>query len=83
MTIEHKVRISEKQHKLIMRALTTIMANNRRSTDAGLDAAPDEWMELIGMFAALNSHVAVAVSKNQISSAANLSFAPSHRLPNS
>jgi hypothetical protein len=70
MAIEYKVRISEKQRKLIMRALTAAMANNRRSTDAGAlsDAAPDEWMELIVMFAALNSHVTVA---------------PSHRLPNS
>jgi hypothetical protein len=70
MAIEYKVRISEKQRKLIMRALTTTMANNRRSTDAGAlsDAAPDEWMELIVMFAAL---------KDQISRVANLSFAPS------
>ena len=54
MAIEHKVRISEKQRKLIMCALTATMANNRRSTDGGLDATPDEWMELIGVFAALN-----------------------------
>jgi hypothetical protein len=78
MAIEYTVQISEKQRKLIMRALTATMANNRRSTDGGFDAAPDEWMELIGVFASLNS---VAASKNQINGAAN--SAPSHRLPNS
>ena len=62
MSIEHEVRISEKQRKLIMRALTTTVANNRRSTSGGLlsDAAPDDWMELIGVFAALNPHMMVA-----------------------
>jgi hypothetical protein len=63
MAIEYKVRISERQRKLVMRALTAAVANNRRSTDAGFDAAPDEWMELIGVFAALNSHETVAASK--------------------
>jgi hypothetical protein len=33
MAIEYKVRISEKQRKLIMRALTTTVANNRPSTE--------------------------------------------------
>jgi hypothetical protein len=60
-------------------ALTAAMANNRRSTDAGFDAAPDEWIKLIRVFATLNSHETVAASKNQISSAANLSSAPSQR----
>jgi hypothetical protein len=87
MAIEHKVRISEKQRKLIMCALTATMANNRRSTDGGLDATPDEWMELIGVFAALNSHETVAASKNQINGAANLGSAdrpamqPALRMP--
>jgi len=53
MPIEYKVRISEKQRKLIMRALTTTVANNRRST-SGEVSNDDEWMELIGVFAALN-----------------------------
>jgi len=53
MPIEYKVRISEKQRKLIMRALTTTVANNRRSTSGGV-LGDDEWMELIGVFAALN-----------------------------
>jgi hypothetical protein len=83
MAIEYKVRISEKQRKLIMRALTTTVANNRRSSGEALNTTPDEWMELIGVFATLNSHETVAASKNQNGSAANLSFAPSHRLPNS
>src|SRR5262245_26299721 len=62
MSIEYEVRISEKQRKMIMRALTTTVANNRRSTSGGVlsDAAPDDWMELIGVFAALNPHTMVA-----------------------
>ena len=35
MSIDYEVRINEKQRKLIMRALTTTMANNRRSTSGG------------------------------------------------
>jgi hypothetical protein len=57
MAIEYKVRISEKQRKLIMRALTTTVANNRRSTSGGV-LGNDGWMELIGVFAALNPQVA-------------------------
>ena len=52
MAIEYKVRISEKQRKLIMRALTTTVANNRHSTSGGV-LNDDEWMELIGVFANL------------------------------
>jgi hypothetical protein len=39
-----------------MRALATAVANNRRSASVGAlgDAAPDDWMELIGVFAALS-----------------------------
>jgi hypothetical protein len=59
MPIEYKVRISEKQRKLIMRALTTAVANNRRSASGGVlsDTTPDDWMELISAFAALNPRV--------------------------
>jgi hypothetical protein len=71
MAIEYEVRISEGQRKLIMRALTAAVANNRRSTDAGFDAAPDEWIKLIRVFATLNSHGTVSASKNQINGAAN------------
>ena len=62
MSREYRVRISEKQRKLIMRALTSTVANNRRSTSGGVlsDAAPDDWMELIGVFAAPNPHMTVA-----------------------
>lgn len=56
MSIEYEVRISEKQRKLIMRALTTTVANNRRSTSGGVlsDAASDDWMDLIHVFSTLN-----------------------------
>jgi hypothetical protein len=54
MSIEYKVRISEKQRKLIMRALTTAVANRRSSGGALGDSTPDDWVELIGVFAALN-----------------------------
>jgi hypothetical protein len=62
MSIEYEVRISEKQRKLIMRALTTTVANNRRSTSGGVltDAAPDDWMELIHVFTTLNPHTMAA-----------------------
>ena len=49
MAIEYKVRISEKQRKLIMRALTTAVANNRRLT-SGRVLNDDEWMALIAVF---------------------------------
>ena len=57
MAIEYKVRISEKQRKLIMRALTTAVANKRRSTSGGV-LGDDDWMELIGVFGALNPQAA-------------------------
>ena len=57
MAIEYKVRISEKQRKLIMRALTTTVANNRRST-SGEVLGDDEWMELISVFSSLNPEAA-------------------------
>ena len=59
MAIEYKVRISEKQRKLIMRALTTAVANNRRSA-SGEALNDDDWMELISVFAALNPREMVA-----------------------
>jgi hypothetical protein len=59
MAIEYKVRISEKQRKLIMRALTTTVANKRRST-SGEALNDDDWMELISVFAALDPRVLVA-----------------------
>ena len=59
MAIEYKVRISEKQRKLIVRALTTTVANNRRST-SGEVLGDDEWMELISVFSSLNPEVGEA-----------------------
>jgi len=50
MAIQYKVLISEKQRKLIMRALTTAVANNRRLTSGGV-LNDDEWMGLIAVFA--------------------------------
>ena len=49
MAIQYKVLISEKQRKLIMRALTTAVANNRRLTSEGV-SNDDEWMALIAVF---------------------------------
>jgi len=59
MSNDYKLRITEKQRKLIMRALTTTMANQRRSTSGGAlsDATPDDWMKLIGVFASVNSRM--------------------------
>jgi hypothetical protein len=57
MAIGYKVRISERQRKLIMRALTTTVVNNRRSA-SGEVLGDEEWMELIGVFAALNPQAA-------------------------
>ena|SRR5262249_43820760 len=57
MLREYDVRIDEKQRKLIMRALTTTLANNRNSTTGGVlvDAEPNEWMELIRIFGGLDA----------------------------
>jgi hypothetical protein len=46
---EYRIVINEAQRRLIMRALTHAMANDRRSTDA-LGPTPDEWMQLIRLF---------------------------------
>ena len=63
MAIEYKIRISEKQRKLIVRALTTTVANNRRSM-SGEVLGDDEWMELIGVFTALNPQTADDMPEN-------------------
>jgi hypothetical protein len=49
MAIQYKVLISEKQRRLIMRSLTTTVANNRRLT-SGRVLNDDEWMALIAVF---------------------------------
>jgi hypothetical protein len=45
MSKEYKVRISETQRKLIMRALTTAVANRRSSGAALSDSTPDDQPE--------------------------------------
>jgi hypothetical protein len=54
MTIydEYQVVINEAQRRLIMRALTNAMANDRRSTDA-LSPPSHEWMQLIRLFGSI------------------------------
>jgi hypothetical protein len=49
MAIVYKIQINEKQRKLIMRALTTVVANSRRLTSGGV-LNDDEWMGLIAVF---------------------------------
>jgi hypothetical protein len=49
---EYQLVINEAQRRLIMRALTNAMANDRRSTDA-LSSTPDEWMQLIRLFSTI------------------------------
>jgi hypothetical protein len=46
---EYRIVINGAQRRLIIRALTNAMANDRRSTDA-LGPTPDEWMQLIRLF---------------------------------
>jgi hypothetical protein len=43
---EYHIVINDAQRRLIMRALTNAMANDRHSTEA-LRPLPDEWMQLI------------------------------------
>jgi hypothetical protein len=49
---EYRIMINGAQRRLIMRALTIAMANDRRSTDA-LGPTPDEWMQLIRLFSTI------------------------------
>jgi monoamine oxidase len=53
MTIydEYQIVINEAQRRLIMRALTNAMANDRRSTEGPtLSPTSDEWMQLTRLF---------------------------------
>jgi hypothetical protein len=57
LTRRYKLEISELQRRLIMRALTSTVANNNRrqaSTDALDDARRAEWMTLVRLFAQLD-----------------------------
>ena len=48
---EYQIVINEAQRRLIMRALTNAMANDRRSTEGRvLSPTSDEWMQLIRLF---------------------------------
>ena len=53
---EYRIVINEAQRRLIMRALTNAMANDRRSTDA-FSPRPDEWMQLIRLFSMIKPSV--------------------------
>ena len=57
---EYQIVINEAQRRLIMRALTNAMANDRRSTGGGALTHPteDEWMQLI------RTHPVKAAGKN-------------------
>ena len=52
---EYQIVINEAQRRLIMRALTNAMANDRRSTGVGAltRATEDEWMQLIRLFSTI------------------------------
>jgi hypothetical protein len=57
LTRRYKLEISELQRRLIMRALTSTVASDRRrqaSTDALDDARRAEWMALVRLFAQLD-----------------------------
>jgi hypothetical protein len=48
-TYEYHIVINDAQRRLIMRALTSALANDRHSTEA-LRPLPDEWIQLIQLF---------------------------------
>ena len=52
---EYQIVINEAQRRLIMRALTNAMANDRRSTAGGALTRPTEdgWMQLIRPFSTI------------------------------
>jgi hypothetical protein len=50
---EYHIVINEAQRRLIMRALTNAMANDRRSTDGLSHSMPGEWMQLIRPFSTI------------------------------
>jgi hypothetical protein len=49
---EYRIVINKAQRRLIMRALTNAMADDRRSTDA-FSPRPEEWMQLIRLFSSI------------------------------
>ena len=49
---EYRIVINEAQRRLIMRALTNAMANDRRSSDLS-HPMPEEWLQLIRLFSSI------------------------------
>jgi len=60
LTRDDRIVINDAQRRLIMRALTNAMANDRRSTNKGgalSRPTRDEYMQLIRLFGTLESSV--------------------------
>jgi hypothetical protein len=53
---EYQIVITEAQRKLIVRALTNALANDRRSSDL-THPTPNEWMQLIRLFSTIEPSV--------------------------
>ena len=53
---EYQIVINEAQRRLIMRALTNAIANDRRSSDA-LSPPSHEWLQLIRLFSMMEPFV--------------------------
>jgi hypothetical protein len=58
--MEYRIVIKEAQRRLIMRALTNALANDRLSTD-GFSSRPEEWMQLIRLFSSIEPSVRKAL----------------------
>jgi monoamine oxidase len=56
---EYQIVINGAQRRVIMRALTNAMTNDRRSTDGGALSRPtqDEYMQLIRLFSTIKPSV--------------------------
>jgi hypothetical protein len=54
-TYEYHIVINDAQRRLIMRALTSALANDPHSTEA-LRPMPYEWMQLIRLFGRVHIH---------------------------
>jgi hypothetical protein len=49
---EYRIVINEAQRRLIMRALTNALANDRLSSDL-THPTPDEWIQLVTLFSTI------------------------------
>jgi hypothetical protein len=58
--MEFRIVIKEAQRRLIMRALTNALSDDRRSTD-GFSSRPEEWMQLIRLFSSIEPSVRKAL----------------------